>query len=88
MNVISSGQRSRKDPMIWIITTAGTNPEGPCAKYEKMCKQVLDGIVENDSVFPMIFDLDEGDDWEDPKVWGKANPALGRSLELDELIEA
>jgi len=88
MNVISSGQRSRKDPMIWIITTAGTNPEGPCAKYEKMCKQVLDGIVENDSVFPMIFDLDEGDDWEDPKVWGKANPALGHSLELDELIEA
>lgn len=88
MNVISSGQGSRKDPLIWIITTAGTNPVGPCARYEKMCKQVLDGIVENDSVFPMIFDLDEGDDWENPEVWAKANPALGHSLEMDAIMDA
>jgi phage terminase large subunit-like protein len=76
MNVIESGMGTRANPMTWIITTAGFLSNGPCALFEKVCKQILDGALENDNIFPLIYDLDEGDDWEDEKNWKKANPSI------------
>ena len=83
VNVIESGQGTRQSPLMWFITTAGTNPDGPCATFEKMCKKGLDGIVDLGGALPFIFDLDEGDDWEDESVWAKPNPCLGESLSID-----
>lgn len=83
MHVIESGMGSRVSPMMWIITTAGVLPDGPCARFEKICKQVLDGLVESDDVLPVIFDLDPADDWQDEKNWGKPNPGLGASVSID-----
>ena len=76
MNVIESGMGTRENPMTWIITTAGFNSTGPCAQFEKICKQILDGTIENERMFMLIFDLDKDDDWEDPAVWEKANPSM------------
>lgn len=76
MDVIESGMGTRDNPMTWIITTAGFNSQGPCARFEKTCKKILDGAIENEAIFALIYDLDEKDDWEDEKNWIKANPAL------------
>jgi len=83
LNVIESGMGARQSPMTWIITTAGTNPDGPCAQFERTCKQGLDGIVDRGGVLAFIFDIDEGDDWEDETAWAKANPGLGDSVSID-----
>lgn len=83
LNVIESGMGSRQSPMTWIITTAGTNPDGPCAQFERRLKQGLDGIVELHAELPFIFDLDEGDDWQDETVWAKCNPNLGVSVSIE-----
>ena len=40
-------------------------------------QQVLSGEKKDDTLFAMIFTLDEGDDWRDPATWAKANPNLG-----------
>ena len=32
---------------------------------------MLSGIVENDELLPFIYEMDEGDDWEDTGVWKK-----------------
>ena len=74
---IESSMASRRQPLLYHITTAGFNPYGVCANYENMCKDILDGTMDNDRLFIMIHDLDENDDWEDPKNWIKANPNLG-----------
>ncbi len=87
INVIESGMGSRLQPMTWIITTAGFNPQSPCAQFEKTCKQILHNQIKDDKIFALIFDLDEGDDWEDQKNWVKANPSLGVSINLKYLID-
>ena len=75
INVIEDGMGSRSCPMMWLITTAGYNPFSPCATFERLGEQVLDGVTDAENIFFMMFGIDDGDDWEDPKVWRKANPA-------------
>lgn len=82
VNILESGSVAFDGSCIWIITTAGYNKASYCKHFEDNCKQVLDKKKTNDGLFAMIFDLDEGDDWEDVKNWYKANPGLGVSPTL------
>lgn len=83
IKVMESGMGARVSPMTWIITTAGNLLFGPCHEYEMRAKQVASGAIENENILPWIFDLDEGDDWENPDNWAKVNPNLGVSLSLE-----
>lgn len=77
---LESGMIKRFSPFTWIITTAGVNPDCPCAEFEKRCKAMLNGDVVNDQLLAFIYDLDEGDDWQDERNWAKPNPSLGISV--------
>ena len=77
---LESGMIKRANVFTWIITTAGTNPNGPCAEFEKRCKAMLDGSVENDQLLAFCYDLDPEDDWKSPKSWKKVNPSWGISI--------
>lgn len=77
LDVLVSSQGARANPLGMIITTAGFNKLGPCYEYRTMCVEVLKGLKKDDSLFPLIYSLDEGDDWTDETVWVKANPNLG-----------
>lgn len=81
--VLQSGMGNRLQPLLYIITTAGFNIASPCKAYEDVCKEILDGIKEDDSTFIMIHDLDDDDDWQDENNWIKSNPNLGISVSLD-----
>lgn len=80
---IESSMASRKQPLLYTITTAGTNIAGVCKNFEDQCIAVLDGQLKDDHLFIMIHNLDEGDDWEDETNWKKANPNLGVTVTLD-----
>ena len=84
-NVLKSSMGSRKQPLMFTITTAGFNVDGPCYKLAKTCKEVLDGKKTDDSLFSMIYELDEDDNWRDESCWIKANPSLGESISIDYL---
>ncbi len=76
--VMQTGMGSRECPMLIIITTAGFDKESPCFKIERAnAAAVLKGERKQDNLFAIIYTLDEGDDWQDPAVWRKANPNLG-----------
>lgn len=79
-DVMCSSQGMRENPLAMIITTAGFNLYGFCYKYRSTCLEVLSGIKEDDTLFSAIYTLDEGDSWDDPKVWKKANPSLGSTV--------
>ena len=85
LDVMISGEAAREEPMNFIITTAGFNKNYPCYAFDKTVKQIIEGIIEDDSIFGVIYELDEGDDWKDPKNWIKANPNLGVSVSVDYL---
>jgi len=82
-NVMKSGMQSRINPIHMTITTAGFNLDGPCAALQNTCKQILDGVKQDESQFAMIFELDEEDDWKDESTWVKANPSLGATIRMD-----
>lgn len=85
MDVMRSGMAAREQPLVFIITTAGFNKNYPCFAYRQNVKNVINGIVDDDSLFGIIYEMDEGDDWTDPANWGKANPNLGISVDYEYL---
>ena len=76
-DVLQSGQGMRDNPMSVIITTAGFDKLSPCYEMRTMCTEVLSGVKTDDSLFTIIYTLDDGDDWKDENVWMKSNPNLG-----------
>lgn len=82
-DVIGSGQGARDQPLKIAITTAGSNLAGVCYEERTDLEKILRRIVEDDTVFGVIFAIDEEDDPFDERVWRKANPNLGVSVRLD-----
>lgn len=82
---LESGSVQRKQPLLWHITTAGTNIASVCKIYEDSMIDILEGRKEDDSLFIMIHDLDEEDDWQNPENWIKANPLLHQGLDIDNI---
>lgn len=85
LDVMRSGMAARTQPLVFIITTAGFNKNYPCYAYRQNAKNVMNGIVEDDSLFAIIFEMDAEDDWTDPHCWAKANPNLGISVDYEYL---
>ncbi len=85
LDVLETATGARRQPLEFIITTAGFGRESVCRTEHDYSLQVLDGIIDDDSRFVFIAAIDEGDCWDDPTVWIKANPNLGISVKLDDL---
>ncbi len=84
-DVIDSGTVSRRQPYIWIITTAGSDRSGVCYEQHKYVKKILGGDAEDETYFGVIYTIDEDDDWTDPKIQQKANPNYGISVNPEDL---
>jgi phage terminase large subunit-like protein len=79
-DVISSARGSRTQPLLWCITTAGSNRAGICYEQRTYLTKLLEHIAVDDTFFGCIWSLDDGDDWTDPKIWAKANPNYNVSV--------
>jgi phage terminase large subunit-like protein len=83
-DVMVTAMGARRQPLTWVITTAGVyDPESIGWELHAYAQQVLEGTIEDDTFFAIIFTIDEGDDPMDPVAWAKANPNLGVSLKPD-----
>lgn len=83
--VMKQSQSAREQPLLIMITTAGTNRGNIFDDmYEYACN-VADGNFEDDSFLPIMYELDKKKEWIDPQAWQKANPALGSIKKLDDL---
>lgn len=82
-DVLSSSQGARKNPLSWIVTTAGHNPLCPYYQMRKSAIDVIQGRLKNDSLVAFIYTLDEGDEWTDESVWVKSNPNLNVTVSID-----
>lgn len=83
--VMRQSQSARRQPLLVMITTAGTVRE--CIfddMYNHAC-EVADGVITDNSFLPVLYELDKRDEWTDPTAWKKANPALGSIKKTDDL---
>lgn len=80
VDVLDTATGARAQPLLFMITTAGDNVFGVCYDEYDYAVQVLQRAVNDNERFAFIAEIDDGDDWQDPECWIKANPNLGVSI--------
>jgi len=86
-DVMKQSMSARQQPLLVMITTAGTVRE--CIFddiYDYACK-VIDGVIEDERFLPVLYELDSRDEWTNWKMWQKANPGLGTIKKFEYLVE-
>ena len=84
-DVVRSSEGSRKNPMLWMITTAGYSTVTVCYDQRTLVTKVLQGILDAEHYFGIIYTLDADDDPYEESNWIKANPNLGASIRIEAL---
>lgn len=87
-DVLDSATGARSQPLILMITTAGSDRSGICYEQRDYTVKVLERSIVDESWFGIIFTIDEGDLWHDPAVWRKANPNYLVSVKEDDMQSA
>lgn len=85
---LRTAQGSRRNPLLYYITTAGVSGESIGYTEHKYARSVLEGMFADDSYFAYIATMDEGDDPFAEKTWRKANPNFGISVKPSMLAES
>lgn len=80
---------SRKQPIWWILTTAGEDPDRVSIGWEQhdYAMKVLAGEIVDPTWYVTVFNY-EGEDIYNEANWFVANPSLGESKSLDSMREA
>jgi len=84
-DVLETAMGARTQPLLWLITTAGSDRSGICYEQRTYLTRILDGVVKDETYFGVIYTIDDGDDWTDAAVHAKANPNYGISVFPDDL---
>lgn len=75
--VMKQSTSSRRQPLVIMITTAGTVRESVFDSIYQIACDVADGKMNEPTFLPILYELDRRAEWTDPKAWAKANPGLG-----------
>jgi phage terminase large subunit-like protein len=84
-DVIETATGARQQPLVWAITTAGSNRAGICYEQQAYVRKILDRVHDDESYFGIIYTIDAGDDPFVATSWAKANPNYGISVNPDDL---
>lgn len=84
--VMQQSQSARRQPLMIMITTAGTVRECIFDDMYKYACGVCDQTIKDEHFLPMLYELDSKKEWADPMAWEKANPGLNRIKKLSDLI--
>ena len=77
-NSMTSGFGQRLSPLSIYLTTAYDTNTSNNWFIETLdyAKKVLEGEIEDDTIFPLIYCLDSEDEVHDPSMWVKSNPII------------
>ena len=84
--VLRSSFGSRRQPLMFVITTAGYINEGIYDELYKRSSRVLLGEAKEKRLLPLIYEIDDVRKWNDINELKKANPNLGVSVSVDYLL--
>jgi phage terminase large subunit-like protein len=85
--VLTTSGGTRAQPLVFAITTAGYDRNSVCWHMHEHALQVLNGVLDDKTFYPVVFSAEETEDWKDEAVWYKANPALGTFRDIEEMRE-
>ncbi len=77
-DAIKQSQSTKKEPLIFIITTDGTTVGGFLDNKLDYARKMLKGEITDERVLPWLYTQDNTQEiYDDPKNWVKSNPSLG-----------
>jgi phage terminase large subunit-like protein len=88
-DVMVQSQAAREQPLAWLISTNGYVREMFFDDKYNYCSKVAlwEQGFEDYRLLPLLYELDERDEWDKPDCWGKANPGLGKIKSLTTLAD-
>lgn len=76
-----SGFKSRRQPLMVMITNSGTSRQSVCWEYHDYADKVCKGAILDDTFFGYVCALDKDEDpFKDEACWIKVNPSLGITI--------
>ncbi len=72
---------ARKQPLNFVITTAGSDRNSICWEVHSKAVDLLEGRKVDPTFYPVVYSAPEDADWTDPKVWRSVNPSLGVTVD-------
>lgn len=77
-DAIKQSQSTKKEPLIFIITTEGTTVGGFLDNKLEYARKMLKGEITDERVLPWLYTQDNAQEiYDDSKTWQKSNPSLG-----------
>lgn len=77
-DAIKQSQSTKKEPLIFIITTEGTTVGGFLDTKLDYSRKMIKGEIDDERVLPWLYTQDSAQEiYEDHKSWQKSNPSLG-----------
>jgi phage terminase large subunit-like protein len=88
VEALTTGSGARRQPFTLYTTTADHARPSICNEVHKYASDVRDGVIEDPTFLPVIYEASREDDWTAEAIWRKANPNLGVSVKLDFIRDA
>lgn len=85
-DTMETGMGAREQPVMLVITTAGSSIGGPCHQLVRDSERALEGLIDRPDLWPALYTVDQGDDWTSAEALRKANPNFGVSISEDFLL--
>jgi len=79
-DVLTTGQGARRQPLTVAITTAGFDRQSLCYELYEYGQKINAGLLDDPTFYFRWYGAAEGDAWDDPATWEKANPNLDVSI--------
>ena len=76
---------ARRQPLYFLITTAGNDINSICYELHCKAKDILEGRKNDPTFYPVIYGAEMDDDWSSEDVWRKANPSLGITVDMEKV---
>lgn len=84
-DILKSALGARRQPLTWMITTAGFDLSSYGYEMHRYAEKVLSGDIQDEEFLAIVYTVDDPEKWDDPVEWAKANPNLGVSVYEDNL---
>ncbi len=86
-DAIKQSQSTKREPLIFIITTEGNTVDGFLDGKLEYCRKMIKGEINDIRILPWLYTQDSVDEiFTDPSSWQKSNPSLG-NIKLRSYLE-
>ena len=87
LDVMFDSMSARRQPILLETSTMGTIRQNVFDIEYNYASQVIDGTIQDESLLPIIYELDDEKEWVNEESWYKSNPALGVIKSIKDLRE-